>query len=236
MDDLPCRTMQIDHHQKNSGADIAYRHMRQQSQAEEVANAISHGIGLIAALVGTPFLLSHATRHGDVGFLVGTSIFSTTLIFLYLASTLYHLLPVGKAKRAFRVIEHAGIYLLIGGTYTPFTLGVLHGVWGWSLLAIVWSLAIAGVALKAFGNASHPTLSTGLYLLLGWVGVIALDPLFARVPTAGLLWLFAGGLSYTAGVAFFATDSRLTYGHLVWHLFVMAGSACHYFAVLWYAG
>jgi hemolysin III len=228
--------MQIGHHQKNSGEDIAYRHMRQQSQAEEVANGISHGIVLIAALVGTPFLLNHATRHGDVEFFVGTSIFAATLILLYLASTFYHLLPVGKAKRVFRVIDHAAIFLLIGGTYTPFTLGVLRGEWGWTLLGIVWSLTVAGVALKAFGNASHPILSTGLYLLLGWVGVIALDPLFARVPTAGLLWLFAGGLSYTTGVAFFTTDSRLPYGHLVWHLFVMVGSVCHYFAVLWYAG
>jgi hemolysin III len=236
VDDLPGRTMQTSHHQTKSGADIAYRHMRQQSQAEEVANGISHGIGFIAALVGTPFLLSHAARHGDVQFLVGTSIFSATLMILYLASTIYHLLPVGKAKRVFRVIEHAAIFLLIAGTYTPFTLGVLHGVWGWTLLGIVWSLAIAGVAMKAFGNASHSILSTVLYLLLGWVCVIALDPLFARVPTSGLLWLFAGGLSYTAGVAFFVTDSRLTYGHLVWHLFVMAGSACHFFAVLRYAG
>lgn len=210
--------------------------MRQQSRAEELANGISHGIGLIAAIVGTPFLLSHATRHGDVEFLVGTSIFSATLILLYLASTVYHLLPVGKAKRVFRVIDHAAIFLLISGTYTPFTLGVLRGVWGWTLLGIVWSLAAAGMALKAFGNASRPILSAGLYLLLGWVCVIALDPLFARVPTAGLLWLFTGGLSYTAGVAFFTTDSRLPYGHLVWHLFVMVGSVCHYFAVLWYAG
>jgi hemolysin III len=208
---------------------------RDQSLGEEIANSISHGIGLVAALVGIPFLILHAARHGDAGFIVGASIFSATVILLYLASTLYHALPIGRAKRVFQIIEHSAIFLLIAGTYTPFTLGVLHGAWGWTLFGIVWSLAVAGVALKAFTKDSHPILSTGLYLLMGWVVVIAVDPLIARVPTAGLLLLIAGGLSYTAGVAFFATDSRLLYGHLIWHLFVMAGTACHYFAVLWYA-
>lgn len=208
---------------------------REQSQEEEIANSISHGIGLAAALVGTPFLITHAARHGDTGFLVGTSLFSATVIFLYLASTIYHALPMGKAKRVFRVIEHSTIFLLIAGTYTPFTLGVLRGVWGWTLFVVVWGLAVAGVVLKAFNKDTSPILSTGLYLFMGWIVVIAIDPLVARVPTAGLLWLIAGGLSYTVGVAFFATDSRLRYGHLIWHLFVMAGTACHYFAVLWYA-
>jgi len=208
---------------------------REQSQAEEIANSISHGIGLVAALVGAPFLIMHAVRHGDTGFIVGTSVFSATMIFLYLASTLYHALPMGKAKGVFRVIEHSAIFLLIAGTYTPFTLGVLRGAWGWTLLGVVWGLAIVGVALKVFDKAYHPILSTGLYLLMGWIVVIAVDPLLARVPTAGFLWLLAGGLSYTAGVVFFATDSRLQYGHLIWHLFVIAGTACHYFAVIWYA-
>jgi len=208
---------------------------REQSQGEEIANSISHGLGLVAALVGTPFLIVQAARHGDAGFIAGTSIFSATAAILYLASTLYHALPAGKAKRVFRVIEHSAIYLLIAGTYTPFTLGVLSGAWGWTLLGVTWFLAAAGVALKAFSRASHPILSTVLYLLMGWVVVIAVDPLLARMPTAGLLWLIAGGLSYTAGVVFFATDSRLQYGHLVWHLFVMAGTACHYFAIIWYA-
>jgi hemolysin III len=207
---------------------------REQSQAEEIANSISHGIGLVAALVGTPFLIMQAIRHGDTGFIVGTSVFSATMIFLYLASTLYHALPMGKAKGVFRVIEHSAIFLLIAGTYTPFTIGVLRGAWGWTLLGVIWGLAIVGVALKVFDKAYHPILSTGLYLLMGWIVVIAVDPLLARVPTAGFLWLLAGGLSYTAGVAFFATDSRLKYGHLIWHLFVIAGTSCHYFAVLWY--
>ena len=208
---------------------------REQSLGEEIANSISHGTGLVAALVGTPLLILHAARHGDAGFIVGASIFCATAILLYLASTLYHALPTGRAKRVFRILEHSAIFLLIAGTYTPFTLGVLRGAWGWTLFGVVWSLAAAGVALKAFDKGSHPILSTGLYLLMGWVVVVAIEPLLARVPTAGLLWLIAGGLSYTAGVAFFAIDSRLLYGHLIWHLFVMAGTACHYFAVLWYA-
>ncbi len=208
---------------------------REQSQAEEIANSISHGIGLVAALVGTPFLILHAVRHGDAGFIVGTCFFSTTIILLYLASTLYHALPMGKAKRVFQVIELSAIFLLIAGTFTPFTLGVLRGAWGWTLFGVIWGLALVGVALKAFDITIRPILSTGLYLLMGWVIVIAVDPLLARVPTAGLLLLIAGGLSYTVGVAFFAADSRLLYGHLIWHLFVIVGTVCHYFAIFQYA-
>lgn len=208
---------------------------REQSLGEEIANSISHGIGLIAALVGIPILMVRAAQRGDAAFIVGAGLFSVTVVLLYLASVLYHALPIGKAKRVFRVLDHSSIFLLIAGTYAPFTLGVLRGAWGWTLFGIVWGLAIAGVALKASGRVSHPIFSTGLYLLMGWIVVIAVEPMFAKVPTAGLLWLLAGGLSYTLGVAFFATDSKLRYGHLVWHLFVLAGTACHYFAVLWYA-
>lgn len=208
---------------------------REQSRGEEIANSISHGIGLIAALVATPLLIMHAVRRGDTGFIVGASLFAATMVLLYLASTLYHALPIGKAKRVFQVIEHSAIFLLIAGTYTPFTLGVFRGAWGWMLLGLVWGLAVAGVALKAFDRMSHPIVSTGLYLLMGWLILIAVNPLYARIPASGLLWLVAGGVAYTAGVAFFAADSRLRYGHFIWHLFVMAGTACHYFAVLWYA-
>jgi hemolysin III len=208
---------------------------REQSREEEIANSVSHGIALIAALAGTPVLIMHSMRHGDTGFIIGVYLFSATMIILYLSSTLYHALRMGQVKRLFRVIEHCAIFLLIAGSYAPFTLGVLRGTWGWILFAMVWCLALAGVALEVFGKKARPVLSTGLYLLMGWLAVIAIDPLFERVPAPGLLWLFAGGLSYTAGVAFFATDSRLRYGHLIWHLFVIAGTTCHYFAVLWYA-
>jgi len=209
--------------------------LREQSSGEEIANSISHGIGLIAAIVATPFLIMEAIRRGNPGFVVGVSVFAASMVLLYLSSTLYHALPAGKAKRVFRIMEHSTIFLLIAGTYTPFTLGVLRGAWGWTLLGLVWGLALTGVALKAFKKMSHPVISTGLYLFMGWLILIAAYPMFERVPVSGLLWLVAGGVAYTAGVAFFVADTRLRYGHFVWHLFVMAGTACHYFAVLWYA-
>ena len=208
---------------------------REQSRAEERANSLSHGLALVAALIGGPYLIVRAVRHADAAFVVGSSLFCATIVLLYLASTLYHSLQAGRAKRALRIIDHGSIFLLIAGTYSPFTLGVLRGAWGWALFGVVWGLALAGIVLKSVGKASHPVFSTGLYLLMGWLVVVAVEPLLARVPTAGLLWLLAGGLFYTAGVAFYATDSRLHYGHLIWHLFVMAGTTCHYFAVLWYA-
>lgn len=214
---------------------LTLRSRRKQSPAEEIANSISHGAGFVAALIGIPFLIGSAVRRGDAAFVAGASIFCATIVLLYLVSAFYHALPAGNAKRFFRVLEHAAIFLLIAGTYTPFTLGVLRGAWGWTLFGIVWTLAITGVVLKAFNKASHPVLSTGLYLAMGWVVVIAVKPLLAKVPAAGVLCILAGGLSYTAGVAFFATDSRLRYGHFIWHLFVIAGTSCHYFAVLWYA-
>ena len=208
---------------------------RAQSRGEEIANSLSHGLGLVAAFIGIPVLIVRAARQGDAAFIAACGLFSMAIVLMYLASTLYHALPAGKAKRVFKVLDHSSIYLLIAGTYTPFTLGVLRGAWGWSLFGIVWTLAAAGVALKASGMASNPILSTTVYLLMGWVVVIAVNPLLSLVPTAGLLWLLAGGLCYTVGVVFFATDSQLRYGHAVWHLFVLAGTACHYFAVLWYA-
>jgi hemolysin III len=208
---------------------------REQSTGEEIANSISHAIGLIAALAGAPFLIFRAVKHGDAGFIVGTSLFSATTILLYLASTLYHALPTGRLKRVFRIIEHCAIFLLIAGSYMPFVLGILRGTWGWSIFGIVWGIALSGVVLKIFARTAHPMLFTGLYLAMGWLIVIAVKPLLAMMPTAGLVWLGVGGLSYTAGVIFFATDSWLKYGHLVWHLFVLAGTTCHYFAVLWYA-
>ena len=209
---------------------------REQSRREEIANSVSHGVGLVAALWATPHLIRHAVLRGDGGFLIGASVFAASMILLYLASALYHALPSGKGKQVFRVIEHSAIFFLIAGTYTPFTLGVLHGVWGWTLLGLIWALAIVGVVLKVLARMSHPVISTGLYLLMGWLIVIAIKPLAAGgVPTSGLLLLLAGGLAYTVGVTFYALDARLHYGHFIWHLFVLTGTACHYFAVLWYA-
>lgn len=208
---------------------------REQSRGEEIANSISHGIGLIAALAATPPLVLDAIRRGSPAYIVGVSVFATTMVLLYLASTLYHALPVGKTKRVFRIIEHSAIFLLIAGTYTPFTLGVLRGAWGWTLFGLVWGIALAGVALKAFEKISHPVISTGLYLFMGWLILIAANPMYERVPLSGLLWLVAGGVAYTVGVAFFVADSRVRYSHFIWHLFVMTGTACHYWAVFRYA-
>lgn len=211
-------------------------HIREQSRGEEIANSISHGIGLVAALAATPYLVLHAVQRGDTGRIAGVCIFAASVALLYFASTLYHALPHGKAKRVFQVIEHSAIFFLIAGTYTPFTLGVLRGAWGWTVFGLVWGLAVVGVALKVFDRLFHPIASTGLYLLMGWLILIAINPLSSRVPLSGLLWLGAGGVAYTIGVAFFATESRIKYGHFIWHLFVMAGTTFHYFAVLWYAG
>ena len=146
-----------------------------QSQGEEIANSVSHGAGLVGALVGTPFLIMHAVRQGDAGFIVGTSVFSMSMILLYLTSTLYHAWPIGKAKSCFRIIEHSAIFILIAGTYTPLTLGILSGALGWTLFGVVWGLALAGVVLKAFYKTAHPILSTCLYLLMGWLLVIAVN-------------------------------------------------------------
>jgi hemolysin III len=208
---------------------------RGQSRGEELLNSISHGIGLLAAIVGTPILMVHAAHHGATGYIVGTSIFAATMILLYLSSTIYHALTqTARLKKPFRVVDHTMIYLLIAGTYTPFTLGVLHGAWGWTLFGIIWGLAAIGVTLKVFNKIGHPVLSTGLYLIMGWLILVAIEPLYASVPAKGLLWLLAGGICYTVGVAFFSTDKHLRYGHAIWHLFVLGGTVCHYFAV-WYA-
>ena len=206
-----------------------------QSRGEELANSVSHAVALIAMLVGTPFLIINAVKQGDTGQIVGSSVFAATAILLYLSSAVYHGLVAGKAKDLFRIIENSAIFFLIAGTYTPFTLGVLKGGWGWSIFGVVWGLVVVGVALKVFERKPHPLISIILYLLMGWLMVIAAYPLFVRMPTEGILLLVSGGLFYTLGVVFFLTDHKLRYGHLIWHIFVMAGTACHYFAVLWYA-
>jgi hemolysin III len=211
------------------------RDRRSPGIGEEIANSVSHGLGLVAGLVAAPFLILTAVRNGDPARIVGASVFAGTVLVLYLTSTLYHALPQTTAKRVFRVIDHSAIFLLIAGTYTPFTLGILRGAWGWTLFGLVWSLAVLGITLKAAGGIGFPRLSGGLYVAMGWLALIAIRPLWFRIPVAGWLWLIAGGLAYTAGVAFYAFDRRVRYGHFVWHLFVLIGTACHYLAVLWYA-
>ena len=207
---------------------------RPQTAGEEIANSISHGIGALLSIAAAPILIVSAVRHGDAAAVVGASLFSGTLINLYLSSTLYHALAQTRAMTIFRTLDHAAIYLLIAGTYTPFTLGVLRGPWGWTLFGLVWGCAVLGVLLKTIGRLWKGNLSTVLYVAMGWLVVIAIKPLIDAMPFYGLMWLFGGGLFYTAGVAFFMLE-RLRYSHFVWHLFVVAGSACHVVAVFLYA-
>ena len=201
-----------------------------QSTGEELANSISHGIGLCAALIGAPILLLEAHRSSP-GFFLGTVIFVVTMSMLYLGSTLYHAWPQGRGKSILQVVDHSAIFLLIAGTYTPFTLGPLRGFWGSTILALVWALAIFGVFLKTTrGSSRHPKLSMTLYLGTGWLALIAARPMTLAIPFPALVWLVAGGIAYTMGVLFFVNE-RLRYAHFVWHLFVLAGSGCHFAAI-----
>ena len=204
------------------------------SLGEEIANSVTHGVAALASVAALPILVAVAVARGDAWQVVGGVIFGATLILLYTASTLYHALTHSGAKRVFRVLDHSAIYLLIAGTYTPFALGALRGPWGWSLLGAVWALAALGITAKATLGFRFPRLSTAVYVGMGWLAVIAFRPLLAQIGLPGVMWLIAGGLCYTAGVIFFAWE-RLRYGHMVWHLFVAAGSVCHFFAVLWYS-
>ena len=207
---------------------------RPQSPGEEIANSVSHGLGLLAALAAFPVIVIIAHQRGDLLGIVGASVFATTMVLLYLTSTLFHALPECRAKRVFQILDHSAIYLLIAGTYTPFTLGVLRGAWGWTLFGLVWGLAVAGTLMKALGGIRYTTISTWVYLAMGWLVLIAAKPVWTLVPGWGLFWLLAGGIAYSAGAAFYMAE-RIRYFHFVWHLFVIAGTACHVIAVLWFA-
>ena len=208
---------------------------RLQTVREELANALSHGLGLLAIVIGTPFLIVHAANSDNTGYLVGVCIFSASMILLYLASTLYHSVPNGRLKSGFQVIDHSMIFILIAGTYTPFTLGVLDSGWGWSLFGITWGLATFGILLKVLGGSlNRPIFDNVLYLVMGWIIVIAIEPLLNNLSTIGFTWLVTGGILYSLGIVFYLTDSRIAYGHFLWHLFVLGGSISHFFAV-WYA-
>jgi hemolysin III len=204
------------------------------SPREELANSVSHALGLLAAMAATPILVVGAVRAGGASAIVGSSVFGASMIMLYLTSTWYHAAPLGPLKDRLQRLDHAAIYLLIAGSYTPFTLGVLGGAWGWTLFGLVWGSAVIGVLAKLIVGVRYPRVSTAMYLVMGWLVLIAIGPLVAAMPPRGLSWLVAGGLLYTAGVAFFAART-MRYGHLAWHLFVLGGSVCHFFAVLWYA-
>jgi hemolysin III len=208
---------------------------RPQTFAEELANCLSHGLGFLLAVASLPILVGFAAERGSAASVVGACIFSVTMMLLYFASAMYHALPPGRAKRVFNKLDHSAIYLFIAGSYTPFALGALRGAWGWTLFGLVWGFAALGVLLKSFSLLRHPGWSTGLYVAMGWLVLIAAGPLVQHVAASGVALLVAGGLAYTAGAVVFMLDSRIRYAHFVWHLFVMGGSACHFFAALWYA-
>ncbi len=200
---------------------------------EEIAHAVSHGVGAVAALAGLATLVAVAALHGDTWHVTTSAVFGSTLVLLYLASTLYHAVPSPRAKRILRVLDHSAIYLAIAGTYTPFALGPLRGPWGWALFGVVWTGAAAGIVQKSVALERAPIFSVVLYALMGWCVIVAFGPLREQLPPPGVALLLAGGLCYTLGIVFFAWD-RLRYHHFIWHLMVLAGSVLHYLAVLFF--
>ena len=208
---------------------------RAQTLGEEIANSVSHGLTFLMAVAALPVLVHAATQRGGAAGVVAACLFTGSMIVLYGVSTLYHALPRGRAKVFFKRLDHAAIFLFIAGSYTPFLFGVLSGAWGWSLFGVIWAAAILGMVSKLLDRLKHPLWSTGLYVAMGWVVLIAAAPLYERMSAAGLAWLVAGGLSYTLGAAVYLFDSRVRYAHLLWHLFVVGGSACHFFAALWHS-
>jgi len=208
---------------------------RVQSVAEENANCISHGIGLIAAIAGIPILVMSALERGGGFELVGALVFGIALFSLYLFSTLYHIARQQRLKQVFRAFDHAAIFLLIAATYTPFLLGALRGFWGWTLFAAIWALAASGVVFIACGGLRYRVANICFCLALGWIAILAGRLFWLHIAPAGLILIAGGGIAYTAGTIFYAFK-RIRFGHFVWHLFVLAGTICHFCAVLWYAG
>jgi hemolysin III len=204
------------------------------SPGEETANRLTHGLGVVLSVAGLVLMVFYSSRHGDAWQVVSTAIFGATLVLLYSASTLYHSFSGERRKVLLQKFDHAAIFLLIAGTYTPFVLVTLRGPWGWSLFGIVWALAVAGVTLKFWYAGRFRLASTLLYLGMGWLVMVALKPLMAALPAGGLHLLVAGGLCYTGGAVFYLWR-RMPYSHAIWHLFVLGGSAAHFAAVLWYA-
>ena len=206
-----------------------------QSHGEEIANSLSHGAGLLGAIIGAPILLAAAAERGSPHFMAGAIVYAATMLLLYLGSTLYHAWPQTPFKCFLQVVDHSAIFLLIAGTYTPLALGPLLGPWGWTVLVVVWVFAILGVFMKATKGVLHrPRFSICLYLAMGWLVLLVIRPLALAVPTSTIVWLAAGGVVYTTGVIFFVRE-HVRYSHFVWHLFVLGGTLCHYVAVLTYA-
>lgn len=200
---------------------------------EEVANSITHGVGLALSVIGLGVLIVLACLYGSALHIASCSVYGATLVILYTASTLYHSFRSPRIKHIFKIIDHCAIYLLIAGTYTPFTLVMLRGGWGWSLFGIIWMLTFVGIIFKLFFVNKFQIISTIIYVLMGWLAIVAIKPMLQMIPTGCILWLVAGGLFYTIGVLFFAWH-KIPYNHAIWHVFVVAGSVCHFFAVMLY--
>jgi len=205
-----------------------------QTRNEEIANAISHGFGMVAAVVAAPFLIYYAVNHGDALTVAGASVFITSAILLYFSSTLFHILQEGRAKDVFQVFDHVAIFILIAGTYTPFTVGILQGTFGWFMFALIWIVAIIGITLRLILGKTHMKVYVAFYLLMGWMIFIGIKPLIETMELAGLIWLAVGGAAYTLGVIFYLLPSR-NYSHFIWHLFVLAGTSTHFMAVMFYS-
>lgn len=203
------------------------------SVGEEIAHASTHGFGVVLAIIGLVALVARATLYGDSWHIFTAAVFGSTLVMMYAASTLYHSIPLPRARRVLRVIDHSMIYFLIAGSYTPFTLITLKGPWGWGLFTFVWALALFGVVFKIYATGKYEKLSLALYLAMGWAAIVAIKPLMQSLPNDGLILMLAGGLTYSGGVVFY-TWQRLRYHHAIWHLFVLGGSTLHYFAVFYY--
>ena len=198
---------------------------------DELVNVATHGIGLVASLAAFPVLVALAVRAGDAGAIVGVSIFAATLVAAYAASTIYHAMPAGPRRVFWRRVDQAAVYLLIAGTYTPLALGVLRGPWGWTLLAVVWAAAFVGIGAKVGLRTEAPRLETVTYLAMGWLVVVAIQPLVQRLGWTGFAWILAGGLAYSVGTIFLVCQNRIRFGHCAWHVFVLGGSACHAVAI-----
>lgn len=200
---------------------------------EELANSITHGIGLLLSIAGLGVLTAFASVFGSVWHIVSCSVYAGTMILLYTASTLYHSIPWEKAKTVFRVLDHSSIFLLIAGTYTPFTLVSLRGPWGWSLFGTIWGLAVMGILLEVFLQQKYRFITIGLYVAMGWTIVIAVKPMLSSVAPGGMWLLLAGGLCYTLGIPFYIRKS-MPFNHAIWHVFVLAGSIFQFFSILLY--
>ena len=196
-------------------------------------NSISHLIGAVAALAGLVIVVVAAARQGDPWKIVSFSIYGTTLFLLYTISTLYHSMR-GRVKRVFHKLDHYSIYFLIAGTYTPFTLVTLRGIWGWTIFGIIWGLVVLGIAVESIPQKGNRILSLVVYVLMGWLVLVALKPLLQALPWAGFIWLLAGGLFYTSGLVFYVFDEKVRHFHGIWHLFVLAGSISHYVTILFF--